>query len=209
MHADLLLPLLHFVHIGMEQTGDWRKQSSKTNKLFETVSSPGSCPMGFFQTDPQTGQSLVSWSPGLWSWDLLCFFLSESSTPPATSLQPRLPVTFTVLTIPALFVSRRPVSSRWLLDHLCQEVVIGAVQSLPRLLVPCVLPPADNRLFKVPHEDQALQIWGLIYFSWLDSLQWISTTPPPILLCPLNLIHKLVHHLSQSMSIFLVLMHGK
>jgi len=77
MHADPLLPLLDFVHVGMNPTWAWRKQSLKINQLFRTVFSPGSYPVGFFQA----GQSLLSWSPGLWFRYLLCVFLSESWSP--------------------------------------------------------------------------------------------------------------------------------
>ena len=38
--------------------------------------------MGFFQADPQTGQSLLSWSPGVWCYCLPCSIRSGTWPPP-------------------------------------------------------------------------------------------------------------------------------
>jgi len=63
------------------------------------------------------------------------------------SLLPRLPLTFTSLTVPSLLVSMRPSRSPpSLLYHLFQEVVIDALQGPPGFLMPfSVAPPAGIR----------------------------------------------------------------
>lgn len=41
----------------------------------------------------------------------------------------------------------------WLLSQLCQEIVTTAVQKIPELLVLCCInPPADIRVFEVPYK---------------------------------------------------------
>lgn len=78
-----------------------------------------------FQAGLWTGQSLLSWSPGLWSW-------------------PSHPWQFCLICKSYVHQSTSP---HLLLDHPCQEVVISALQKPSGLLVRCcVVPPTDVRV---------------------------------------------------------------
>lgn len=78
------------------------------------------------------------------------------------SLQLMLPSAFIPLISSSLFVSMRSSkksSSRQLLDNLCNEVVVDALQKTSGLLVPCcVVPQAGADMVEVHHVDQGLQM---------------------------------------------------
>lgn len=54
----------------------------------------------------------------------------------------------------------------WLLNHLCLEIIVSALQTPSELLVPCcVVPPADIGVVQFPPEYLGLQVWGFLRMS--------------------------------------------
>lgn len=73
---------------GFLACGEWtvlefgRRDPWKSTHPLGALFSPRQYPTESLQADPWTGQSLPSWSPGLWSSCLPCSLLSGSWTPP-------------------------------------------------------------------------------------------------------------------------------
>ena len=116
-----------------------------------SVFPPGPFPMRLFQADTWRVQSLLSWSPELWSFFLPCFIPSWSWTPLSHGhcRQDCLHIP----SDPFLFCEcEQSISPHWFLCHLDQEVVTNALQDPPALFMTCCVVPQVG--WSVPQVDQ-------------------------------------------------------
>ena len=77
----ILLPLLDFLHVGMDCSWGWRMWSLKPINSPWPLYLHGSIPWNSYKQIHWTGQSLPSWSTVLWSCFLSCFVLPGSWKP--------------------------------------------------------------------------------------------------------------------------------
>ena len=209
IYTGLLTPLLDFLPIEMDQSWALKRQFLKINQLLWTALLFRALSHEIL---PWTAQSLLSWSPGLWSCYLPCSLFSGTWTAPSHG-QPRLLLTFTYPTSFSLFVKvkchkaplhisssitcvRKLLSmpSRNLLDCLCPAVLslqqISGWLKIPMRISAC----------KCEAHSSCLKKASSTLSSWSGIPEQTSTTTSPTLVCPLILTYKLslAHHLSLS-----------